>query len=257
MSHLALTRFPVYVWPDGSEVELRIRAPGAVVSGGVPPHDSNLLMVKFPDETRLALRLKLGSESNWPAREWKYFIKKSWVGSDFSGADVPENRKKLLGFLYDLKLPMIGSSQYLVMNQNELDWIDFMGPTFIPDQTFEQRYEEARKGGRWKKIYAPFLPGSKIKELHNGLWSATFPSLSEIRIREYRSTTLEEAVDWLLKETLVFPESQRSAWEAANVERGTWLLPTAEEIEIFHLLDEPLPFTWGYEELERWLMNRV
>jgi hypothetical protein len=255
------TRFLVYSWPDGSNVELRIRAPGAVVSGGVPPGDASMLMVTFMDDTRLGLQLKSGAETNGPCKSSTHFIKKSWIGSDFSGANRKGNREKLFGFFYDLRLPL-GASPNLVMNKNELDWIGFQGPTFISDEVFDQRHEEARRRGKWKMsspsfLGADILAGSRVKQLPNQLWEAMWHDDLEGDKRESQSATLEEAVDWLCEDAQVFPESQRAAWEAANIERGTWIMPTPEEIEVFYILDEPLPFTWSYDALHRWLSDRT
>lgn len=66
----------------------------------------------------------------------------------------------------------------------------------------------------------------------------------------------ESAVDEVLDRCSVLPESEREAWEAENVERGEFLLPTPEEIELFRMLGEELPFFWGEDQLEAWLSER-
>jgi hypothetical protein len=256
------TRFPVYSWPDGSSVELRIRAPGAVISGGVPPEDASMLMVTFKDDTRLGLRLKSGAETNGPCKSSTHFIKKSWIGSDFPGANRRGNREKLFGFFYDLKLPQLGVSCTLVMNKNELDWINFQGPTFVSDEVFDQRYDEARRRTPGHMSAPPFLgaealAGARLRQIMpNHLWRSVWNDLDGDR-KEFEAMSLEEAVDWLCEDAQVFPESHRADWEATNVERGTWLMPTPEEIEVFYILDEPLPFTWSYDALLQWVSGRA
>lgn len=66
----------------------------------------------------------------------------------------------------------------------------------------------------------------------------------------------ESAVDEVLDRCSVLPESERDAWEAENAERGEFLLPTPEEIELFRMLGEELPFFWGEDQLEAWLSER-
>lgn len=254
------TRFTVYSWPDGSDVELRIRAPGSVISGGVPPEDASMLMVSFVDGTRLGLRLKKGSETHGPASHLTFFIKKSWNGSDFPGAHRRGNREKLFGFFYDLRLPQLRTSSCLVMNKNELDWINFQGPTCVPDEVFDQRHDEARRRFPGPMSSPPFLganglAGAKIQKYPNQPYKAIWHDLDGDR-RGFETATFEQAVDWMCQDALVFPESLRAEWEAANVERGTWLLPTEEEMEVFHILDEPPPFAWDYDALHGWLSER-
>lgn len=70
------------------------------------------------------------------------------------------------------------------------------------------------------------------------------------------SDTLEGAVDSALSKALILPLSQKEQWECEHVERGTPTLLSQEEIEVFNILEEPLPYWWGYDRLLEWLRSR-
>lgn len=64
------------------------------------------------------------------------------------------------------------------------------------------------------------------------------------------------AVDKALAAAMILPISQKDAWENERVERGTPTIISPEEAEVFKILDEPLPFWWGYADLLEWLRGR-
>jgi hypothetical protein len=63
-------------------------------------------------------------------------------------------------------------------------------------------------------------------------------------------------IDKVLDEELILPESSKTAWEGANVERGVFVLPSPEEVEIFSILDEQLPLLLPMKQLEDWIRSR-
>ena len=65
--------------------------------------------------------------------------------------------------------------------------------------------------------------------------------------------TLKDAVDQLIEKDDIRPESEKKDWIEKNVEFGTWIVPSQEEIEVFNILDEPLPFFWEARMLEEWI----
>jgi hypothetical protein len=77
-----------------------------------------------------------------------------------------------------------------------------------------------------------------------------------ITLDEAWSDTFEEAVDGALSKALILPMSQKEQWESENIERGTPTLLSQEEIEVFNILEEPLPYWWGYDRLLEWLRSR-
>lgn len=67
---------------------------------------------------------------------------------------------------------------------------------------------------------------------------------------------LRKAVQILCEKELLLPISQKEEWESMNLEKGRFLIPSPEEVEIYRLLDEPLPFFWKQEDLLKWLVER-
>lgn len=71
------------------------------------------------------------------------------------------------------------------------------------------------------------------------------------------SDTFENAVGAVMKNNNIRPESERDSWEEESVERGTFLIPTPEEVEVFRILDEPLPFFLPGDEAGEWVRGRL
>lgn len=63
-------------------------------------------------------------------------------------------------------------------------------------------------------------------------------------------------VDQLLDLELILPSSSRRAWEAEHVERGSWVLPNPDEVEVFRLLGEQIPWLWPPRRLDQWLQSQ-
>lgn len=61
---------------------------------------------------------------------------------------------------------------------------------------------------------------------------------------------MKDAVDDILIQMDVLPESARASWEERNLERGDFLLPVPAEVEIYRALGEPLPLLWNAADLE-------
>ena len=163
-------------------------------------------------------------------------------------------------------------------------------PRFVPEEVWAGRHEMARR------YYAPNLGFSadehdalglppflgwirhfqvmtgKVHFSYGSRWlgrSDGFTSISSrdgtagrprVDVRKivptYWAPTFEAVVDELLRSELVLPASRKDAWEAEHVDRGEFVLPTAEEAELFNLLGEMLPFFWPYPALRAWVVER-
>jgi len=73
----------------------------------------------------------------------------------------------------------------------------------------------------------------------------------------YTGWSLEEVVKTMLDVEGLVPTSRQARWEAENVERGEFVLPTGDEVELFRALGERLPFFWGYEGLRSFVLERA
>lgn len=67
----------------------------------------------------------------------------------------------------------------------------------------------------------------------------------------------QETVDEIVKKKFILPKRDRAKWEAENIQRGTLVSPTAEEIELYHALGLQIPIFWPAEELRAWYLERV
>lgn len=68
--------------------------------------------------------------------------------------------------------------------------------------------------------------------------------------------TWHELLDGFAKRSLLIPAASMPRWEEENVVYGTWVLPTQDEVDIYRLMGEELPFLWPDEQLDAWLLER-
>lgn len=171
-----------------------------------------------------------------------------------------DRRRRLCGLLFDLlganfarrpKDLFMGPFSVSAGSAGD-DGLSIFFPFFVPDEAWERRYEEVRKlwgtpraKGRlllWE--HAEFFPANHVEVFEEG----------SIAVGEGK--TPEEAVDDLCSTLLVVPESGRESWLAENVERGEWVRPDPDELEVLGVLGEELPFWWESRKLSAWLRER-
>lgn len=80
-------------------------------------------------------------------------------------------------------------------------------------------------------------------------------SLYDLHNEPDERSALQKACDLLCSAELLLPVSAREEWESANAKRGRFLIPSEEEVQVFKILDEPLPFFWK-EGLVEFLLER-
>ncbi len=242
----------VYRWSDGSTVS---------VCAGFPRQKAVSFRVQVSGRTALLLSIFDG--------EFQHRVVEASSRTDWPA----ELERKILGFVLELGAERWESDYTGLLYNTEGDTTNTQlasYPRFVDDDRWAGRYEEARrllesgdedtflgvlrettcfktKGGgityeskdlkHWKKQKKPFSMS----------WGGTAP------LGGVEGPTIEAAVDEACRLELLVPLSGREAWEAEHVERGTWVLPSAEEVELYQMLGEPLPFWWGVERCREWL----
>ncbi len=232
----------VYAWPDGSDVILTNTREG--------DHDEPMLVVRWRgtgdrspgkiDEDEGEMEVPFALNETLPSDEP--------VLMNYEPPDVPEPfARKVRGLLSDLGVVVLA-----LVGRPHL----FRMPSYVPDERWEQRYDEAKRfvetGAGMQVWFLDVVPRPQI--VHFDDWfTFMWGWYSEGSLQ---TKTLEDGVDKMLEMALVVPESRRAEWEAANVERGTFVLPSPEEVELFRMLGEHLPFFWGRDKLVAWTRER-
>lgn len=260
-----LLEVQIYTWPDGSDVLLQIDTRHE--------HGDAFLVVRWIDLPSTWRDPTTGENDDPvfaidPEHETGGHQRVTLDGTKRFPAAL---ERKMVGLFLDLGIERPGSFQSSLVSWSSGDPV-VVYPRFVPDDRWAARYDEARAwldSGtkddlldevpffylyRGKLAFKTFVnrPMETTKLTDEG-WTAVW------RANEGSSTwsmTLEGAVDEALFRELVLPESKRAAWEAERVERGTMLVPTAEEEEVFRLLGETLPFWWSSDRLVEWLRGR-
>jgi hypothetical protein len=68
-----------------------------------------------------------------------------------------------------------------------------------------------------------------------------------------RAQSAQRLVDKICDMFYILPESKREWWERTQVERGTFVIPSPEEVEVFRILEEELPLLWPHETFVPWI----
>ncbi len=232
----------IYAWPDGAEAEVTVPtySPDSVVEICLRPVDPEEPTLVVDPEDQIVTPF-LVDEPNRP----------------FSGTRAA----KLRGLLLDMGARRLNAGDPTSFVYTRYHFQPILPyARFVPEDRWSGRYEEMTE-------LAPNTPGDTSTPL--GLFLGLVDGFTLAMNRgnrprwslrlgrfEFDAPTLAEVVDKLCEHDLILPEFQREAWEAEHVERGTWVCPTAEEVELFRMLGEPLPFFWGAERCVAWLRER-
>lgn len=185
---------------------------------------------------------------------------------------------QLRGFLFDLGIRQHPHSDGMLrlLDSSPQVQTTLLGPSFVPDEVFDQRYEQIEKLWReaklpsWETFPCEFLgvesvslriqqPGVQLHAKqnlgeqiwltseHRGLWNHVYSSKLNFH--------LHRLVDQLVGRIPIRPESQRAEWEADNVKRGVLLKPFAELFEVYRCLDEELPIFWKSSDFLPWVQE--
>lgn len=269
----------VYEWEDGSQIcmlHVPGRRPKFMLEPGKKPsrmQDFAVFTPKLDGWARLLLKLE-----DLVNRHFLDFV------DDGDAEHYRLQEQKLAGFALDLG---ISKNVFFSGLFETGDWGDpsiVRYPKFVPDERLERRVEEALR--MWdsvvfwpkshefskKEHFLGCVHGMQMRAEDNQILVAWDVNGSGKRrtISEYRpkgrkdrqvpgmvsdlELVTKKLIDMVLEqEGMVLPESSREQWERENVLKGKFLIPSPEEVEVFRILDEPLPFFWEDEALIQWL----
>lgn len=240
----------VYRWSDGSSVSI-------VVDDGFPYFLASLLGVVSslrPFELRI-------DKISPPTKGTPHLE----VELHFSLPVAVQRR--LAAFALDLGVRQIGFLGLIENKYNEEANMALPAPwpVFVPDGAWADRYQvlEQAKGRLLDvdpvRVDNYLLPGMSVDlyRANNGLMYADLTDESSWdSIGTPASSSIREALEHVLKESLIQPESNRSVWEK-ELDRGVFVCPSPDEVEMYRALGEPLPLLWDVFDLRRWLGDRT
>ncbi len=141
------------------------------------------------------------------------------------------------------------------------------GPSYVPDDVWERRYEIGKEyvlGTSREVPSEPFLGVSPRLRLYQMGWRSPRDRDKWVAVDNYHvggitagASSFEQAVDEVSKAYMVAPESRRGEWEQGNVRRGSWVDPSAEEVELYQMLGEKNPLLWDPIWLYGWYLERI
>lgn len=175
---------------------------------------------------------------------------------------IKEYESILRGFVVDMGIKPIAGN--FLRNYHGSFLLD-SGPIFIDDDRWDHRYEEAKKfivpKSHWKPQFLDLIEGFEIYPVlfdsitnEPRYWSATVE-----RALVACQVPFEETVDLAILRHIspIRPMREKEEWESINKIHGTWVHPDTEEIELYHVLGENLPFQWDREDLYRWYLEQL
>lgn len=251
----------VYGWPDGSSVEVSI--------DGEDDGADVRLWVKLVErsEVERTLMLTVIAEGQSPhlATTEDSPMKDEW-------------RAKLVGFLLDLgvKRARSGSSSLIIEGgEYSSSRTPFFAayPRFVPDEIWDRRWEDFQKYVQFDAVSSPVpdRPAAPwlglVYELSakqmvdrtathaSYARAATAGQAPGFKQRHTASgTSPEDLMRKILAEEMILPQRDQASWEESHTERGSFVLPTEEEVVLMRALGEPNPILWPVSALKEWLL---
>jgi hypothetical protein len=242
----------VYQWSDGSLVEmspitqfgegarLRLVFPGAV----------SFMISLNPDRAAFASSPSLAN-----------LMRQRGVSEEGVIEKYPQIQAQIRGLLLDLG---VAPNRAGVLLRGASG--DITTPFFVSEDLWRRRFDLAKDqsiGGNSFEAVPDYMGIGNIYRLEIRYdswkmnWRISWASGESGGEVSTTSDTFENAVGLVMKSNNIRPESARAAWEAEFVERGTFLIPTPEEVEVFRILDEPLPFFLPGDEAGKWVRGRL
>lgn len=236
-------KIDIYEWPDGSKVKLCLQ-------------DSTISGKKISYLMAYLYRSSLSMEIH------HIFLHLKGNGQVSIESKVVEEGKnwleaKLAGFLMDVGL----SREQHPWRPTLLEYM-VKTPLFVDDDLWDCRYDI------YKGIHEDYLfPGFRLNLMfHRTIdsdapWSAHIDMAVTVGLRDGHSLRhrqhKNEVIDDLTNTLFILPSRDRERWEQNFVERGVFLHPLPDEVEIFRTLGEALPFFWPIDDLEVWMTDRI
>lgn len=182
------------------------------------------------------------------------------------GTKFPEELEgKALGLFLDMGIERPNSRTPDLVRTYFGDHRILRFPRLVSQERWDRRYIEAEEALdqtvyefmgfiSWIRL----MPGRWQYSNTGGLESVGLSSgiTAVINNACYFASTADEAVDLLLANELILPESQKEDWEKEHVERGEFVNPSPEEVDVYRALGTDLPFWWEPDELETWIRQK-
>jgi hypothetical protein len=184
--------------------------------------------------------------------------------------------RKLRGFILDAGFRHLKGPNLLAVGVNDKETKVYY-PKWVKEERWGNRYKEAEQrivigrppgpDEKWPKNPNEFLGhvenvlifkdrfvsktrGSLPFKIWWGAWQTSSENGSDL------AASIQDAVDIITETRLLLPESAKLNWERANVNRGEFIVPSPEEVEVFRILEQELPFLLPSKELEEWIAGR-
>lgn len=274
----------IYEWPDGAWVELDLD-PRVSILGAPQPHPV-VISVYWrqgqPTHDMVIFELKAFDKDS-PGG------KRAVMQLSYNDHLSSSKRKKLVGFLLDVGVDDHPSDTtdllYGVRDRRMATY-----PRWIDERLWQARYSlflvaaEKAHRARWlghirdlnvnvglnassnmSKVRVSWSTSTTMSGgLSEGVFGVAYPKgsspvyadlLPEPWIEPDQESAIRKACDILCEKELLLPISTKEEWEAANAEKGRFLIPSEEEVQVFKILDESLPFFWS-AGLEEFLLER-
>lgn len=274
----------IYEWPDGAWVELDLD-PRVSILGAPQPHPVVISLYwrqGSPTHDMVIFELKAWNDSPGGRRAVMQLSYNHLLSS--------QQRKKLIGLLLDLGVDDHPSDTTDLL-YGVRDRRMATHPRWVDEESWRGRYDsflvaaEKAHQKRWlghikdlnvqvgmnsswnlKKVRVSWStettsPGG----FNEGVFGIVYPEgsspvntslpLPELWFEPDQESAIRKACDLLCEKELLLPISAKDEWESANAEKGRFLIPSEEEVQVFKILDEPLPFFWE-TGLEEFLLER-
>jgi hypothetical protein len=246
----------VYRWSDGSFVEITKFADGTglrLFFSGFLDYLSSFMISLSPERKAYAASPSLTNLMRAKGVPQQEVVEK-----------YPQIQAKIRGLLLDLGVAPNTAGTLLRGDAGNI-----AVPFFISEDLWNRRFELAKDqsiGDDSFEAVPDYMGIGNIYRLQirYDSWSMNWRiswmsgrSGGAVYARKFTSDTFENAVGVVMKNSNIHPESDRAVWETEFVERGTFLIPTPEEVEVFRILDEPLPFFLPRDEAGKWFKGRL
>lgn len=246
----------VYEWPNGSTVEF-LQVDQINHSAPAQQRHSQTCLFLYTERSFPTVFGDGRFVSVWikPHFNFRASVQATSLGhairdSGLSGKRIMEAyplvKKRVISFLWDAGAKM--TSSHHLFSSSGSDIVRPHVPFFVPDEEWEDRYERARRHHLGTADHTPDFLGpvgemqiwmSPDQQSFKVRWIATYSSGGFGSF--YIFSSLEGAVDFIVDRFQIWPESRRREWQD-SLDRGTFVRPSPEEVEMYRMLDEPLPF---------------
>lgn len=259
----------VYEWPNGSTVEfLQVEQ----IDHSKPIHQSRVCLFLYSEKSLPTSPGRFVSVWMRPNQNQKgrVFVEATSLehairDSGFTLKRIqdvyPLVRNRVISFLLDAGAHM--TPDHRIFSSFGQDVTRPHVPFFVSDEEWNSRYERARLHHLDTGEDTPHFLGPagrmQIWNTPNGEWfRVRWENSSYLPVgftSVYEASTLEGAVDLVTNHYQIWPESRRKKWED-SLDRGTFVRPSPEEVEMYRMLDEPLPFFLPGGGAMEWLRSQ-